>query len=108
MRLTSDIRSQDRGFYEKADQFLMDSSIFVQSSFSEDHLLRDSASQFEFSGSELNMMDDKHIFICLYMLVSMCVYICFIFLYLSTGEGLSRCILVESYVEMKIYTRMVL
>ena len=41
----------------------MDSSISVQFSLFEDHLPRDFLSQFEFSGSDPNMMEDKHIFI---------------------------------------------
>ena len=45
-------RSQDKGFYQKADQFLMKSSISVQCSFFEDHLPRDFPSQCEFSGSD--------------------------------------------------------
>ena len=52
----------------------MDSSISVQCSFLEDHLPRDFPSQFEFSRSDLDIMEDKQIFIC-------------------------RCISVESYVE---------
>ena len=41
----------------------MDSSISVQFSFFEDHLPRDFLSQFEFSGSDSNLMEDKQIFI---------------------------------------------
>ena len=62
--LTSgNFRSQYKGFYRKADQFLMDSSIFVECSFLEDHLPRDFLNQFEFSGSDSDMMEDKQIFI---------------------------------------------
>ena len=63
----------------------MDSSISVQCSFFEDHLPRDFSRQFEFSGSDSNMIEDKQIFICIW--------------YLSTKKGLSRCISVESYTE---------
>ena len=41
----------------------MDSSISVQCSFFEDHLPRDFLSQFEFNGSDSNMMEDKQMFI---------------------------------------------
>ena len=41
----------------------MDSSISVQCSFFEDQLPRDFLSQFEFSGSDSNMMENKQIFI---------------------------------------------
>ena len=41
----------------------MDRSISVQLSFFENHLPRDFLSQFEFSGSDSNMIEDKHIFI---------------------------------------------
>ena len=41
----------------------MDSSISVQRSFFEDHLPSDFLSQFKFSGSDSNMMEDKQMFI---------------------------------------------
>ena len=61
-------RSQDKGFYLKADQFLMDSSICLQCSFLEDHLPRDFLSQFEFSVSDSIMMEYKQILYGMYMM----------------------------------------
>ena len=51
-RARENFRSQDKGFYQKAYQFLINSSISVQCSFFEDHLPRDFPSQCEFSGSD--------------------------------------------------------